>query len=135
MSPMPRKAALAYTLVAAALALARPAPLEAQWSRVYEQTYLPAAHNWVFRREYPEADRLFNAFDYGHAILYETLLTKPGADRALLETRELGFLTKELLLRPPRLPLEEAAIEPHYARLAPEAKAMFDWAHLLHRQV
>ncbi len=32
-------------------------------------------------------------------------------------------------------PLEEAAIEPMYARLAPEAKVMFDWAHLLHRQL
>lgn len=31
--------------------------------------------------------------------------------------------------------LEEAAIEVAYAKLAPEAKAMFDWAHLLHRQV
>jgi hypothetical protein len=33
------------------------------------------------------------------------------------------------------VPLEESAIAPEYARLAPEAKAMFEWAHLLHRQV
>ena len=38
-------------------------------------------------------------------------------------------------MKPPRLPLEEAAIEVEYAKLAPEAKQMFDWAHVLHRQV
>src|SRR3954463_6024889 len=43
----------------------------------YEQTYLPAPYNWEFRARYRQADRLFNAFDYGHAILYETLLTRP----------------------------------------------------------
>jgi hypothetical protein len=32
------------------------------------------------------------------------------------------------------VPLVEEAIEPLYARMAPEAKAMFEWAHLLHRQ-
>jgi hypothetical protein len=37
-------------------------------------------------------------------------------------------------VRPPRVPLEEAAIEVEYAKLAPEAKMMFDWAHILHRQ-
>ena len=35
----------------------------------------------------------------------------------------------------PKLPLEEAAIEVNYAKMAPEAKLMFDWAHLLHRQI
>ena len=120
--------------IAAALALA-PAPVAAQWSRVYEQYYLPAEHNWVFRGTYPAADRLFNAFDYGHAILYETLWTRPGAPAARLEEREFDFLTRKLLVSPPRLPLEEMAIEPMYSRLAPEAKAMFEWAHLLHRQL
>ena len=38
-------------------------------------------------------------------------------------------------MRPPNLPLEEAAIEVNYAKMAPEAKMMFDWAHLLHRQI
>jgi hypothetical protein len=116
-------------------ALSLPNAAEAQWVRVFGQHYYSAPHNWVFRDRYPDADRLFNAFDYGHAILYETLLTQPDASPARLETREFDFLVKTLLVRPPRLPLEESAIEPHYARLAPEAKAMFEWAHLLHRQV
>jgi hypothetical protein len=109
--------------------------LRAQWSTSYEQFYLPGSFNWQFRSNYPAADRLFNAFDYGHAILYERLWTKPGAPTSMLEEREYNFITRELLVSPPSLPLEEAAIEIAYARLAPEAKTMFDWAHLLHRQI
>ncbi|MCC6316841.1 MAG: nuclear transport factor 2 family protein [Gemmatimonadaceae bacterium] len=120
-------------LAVAVVALAVARPGEAQWSRVWDSFYLPASHNWTFRNTYPEADRLFNAFDYGHAILYETLWTRPG-DVARLEDREYRYLTEQLLVKPPRVPLEEMAIEPSYARLAPEAKAMFEWAHILHRQ-
>jgi hypothetical protein len=111
-----------------------PAPAHGQWSTVYEQTYLPARHNWAFRKNYAAADRLFNAFDYGHAILYETLYTRPDAPASLLEERIYDRLTRRILVRPPRLPLEEAAIEIEYAKLVPEAKVMFDWAHILHRQ-
>jgi hypothetical protein len=107
---------------------------DAQWSTVYEQTYLPASHNWAFRRNYAAADRLFNAFDYGHAILYETLYRRHAAPPTLLENDIYEHLTRRVLVRPPRLPLEEAAIEVEYAKLAPEAKVMFDWAHILHRQ-
>jgi hypothetical protein len=110
-------------------------PAAAQWSRVYEQFYLPAEHNWVFRQNYSAADRLFNAFDYGHAILYEELYTRPDASAARLEEREYNFLTQRLLKRPPRVPLAEGAIEVAYAKLAPEAKNMFHWAHILHRQL
>ena len=120
---------LALAWVAAAVT-----PVHAQWSRVWDQFYLPAAHNWYFRNNYRIADRLFNAFDYGHAILYEKLWTTPDRAVELLEQREYTFLTTSLLVRPPRFPLEEMAIEPHYGRLAPEAKAMFEWAHVLHRQ-
>jgi hypothetical protein len=110
-------------------------PAHAQWARVHEQFYMPASHNWVFRRNYPGADRLFNAFDYGHAILYEKLLTRPGAPASELEVREFDYITRKLLVAPPRLPVEEAAIEVEYAKLAPEAKMMFEWAHILHRQI
>ena len=114
---------------------AYPSSAVAQWSRTYEQFYMPGDFNWTFRRTYPAADRLFNAFDYGHAILYERLYTRPGADVSLLEEKEYNFITKKLLVSPPNLPLEEAAIEVAYAKIAPEAKMMFDWAHLFHRQV
>jgi hypothetical protein len=120
---------------AAVLALGIAAPADAQWARVHEQFYMPAEHNWVFRRNYPAADRLFNAFDYGHAILYEKLYRHPGAPVSELEEKEYNFITRKLLVSPPRLPLEEAAIEVEYVKLAPEAKMMFEWAHILHRQI
>ena len=112
-----------------------PATASGQWSQVHEQFYLPANHNWEFRDTYRAADRLFNAFDYGHAILYELLYTQPDAPASRLEVEEYDFITRKLLPNPPRLPLEEGAIEIAYVKLAPEAKAMFEWAHVLHRQL
>ncbi len=119
----------------AAVFAASASPTAAQWSGVYEQFYLPADHNWAFRNNYAGADRLFNGFDYGHAILYETLYTKSDAPSSLLEDNIFDRLTRRILVNPPRLPLEEGAIEIEYGKLVPEAKAMFDWAHILHRQV
>ena len=121
--------------VALAVSAGVPATADAQWSTAYEQYYLPGKFNWTFRDTYPAADRLFNAFDYGHAILYERLYNDPHAPVSELEDDEYNFITRKLLVSPPRLPLEEAAIEVNYARMAPEAKMMFDWAHLLHRQI
>ena len=130
---MGRPAGAGVAIVAALAATVMPAA--AQWSTSYEQHYLPASHNWSFRNEYRTADRLFNAFDYGHAILYETLYRKPNAPASALEVDEYDFITKRLLVKPPRVPLEESAIEVEYAKLAPEAKIMFDWAHIFHRQI
>ena len=128
-----------HGLVAAAVVVAAttgaPKAAGAQWATMTEQYYLPGSFNWRFRNNYPAADRLFNAFDYGHAILYERLYTKPGAPVSLLEDKEFNFITRKLLVNPPRVPLEEGAIEVEYAKIAPEAKMMFDWAHLLHRQI
>jgi hypothetical protein len=133
---MPSKRVLAASVALSALTwIGAPPAAQAQWSRTYEQFYLPGSFNWTFRREYAMADRLFNAFDYGHAILYERLYSDPSAAATELETDEYDFITQKLLVSPPNLPLEEAAIEIDYARMAPEAKMMFDWAHLLHRQV
>ena len=131
MTPM---TARVLSLVWSAVLLTAPACASAQWVRTHDTFYLPASHNWVFRSTFPEADRLFNAFDYGHAILYETLWSAPQGAVPALEERQFTYLTKTLLVRPPRLPLEEMAIEPTYGRLAPEARAMFEWAHILHRQ-
>ena len=123
-------------LATVTLSLALPVRVvQAQWSTTYETFYLQAPHNWVFRNNYQAADRLFNAFDYGHAILYEKLWTQPGASVSGLEDTEYNKLTRQILVRPPRVPLAEAAIEVQYAKLAPEAKAMFDWSHILHRQI
>jgi len=103
-------------------------------ARTAEQTYLGAQHNWAFRREHPEADRLFNAFDYGHAALYETLIRRPGAARAI-DGPLFDDVTQRVLKHPPSVPLAEQAIGPSYATLVPEVVAMFEWAHVLHRQL
>jgi hypothetical protein len=125
----------AASLVATLLGIGVTRPVASQWSTTHEQFYAQASHNWQFRRNYPGADRLFNAFDYGHAILYEALWTsrRPPVER--IEQREFDFITRRLLVKPPRVPVEEGAIEVQYAKLVPEAKEMFDWAHVLHRQV
>jgi hypothetical protein len=107
----------------------------AQSGRYYEQTYMRASHNWEFRKSYPQADRLFNAFDYGHAKLYETLWRQPTAKKAVLDDREFGFITRDLLVHPPKVMLDESAVGPEWAKLAPEVLMMFEWAHMLHRQV
>ena len=91
------------TVIAAVLALT-PRGSQAQWATTYETFYLQAPHNWVFRDNYQAADRLFNAFDYGHAILYERLWTRPGAPTSGLEDDEYTKLTKRVLVRPPRVP-------------------------------
>ena len=123
-------------LAAASLALSiAPLTLASQTTAYYEQAYLPASHNWAFARAYRDADRLFNAFDYGHSILYETLWTRPSASRERLDVREYDFITRKLLVAPPNVPLDESAIGPGWTRVAPEIVAMFDWAHMLHRQV
>jgi hypothetical protein len=117
-----------------ALLLAAPTLVGAQ-DRRDEQFYYPGKFNWAFLKTYPEAARLFNAFDYGHAVLYERLLTKSPADAPAALEKEYGFLTTDLLIRPPRFTVAEEVIEPSYAKLAWQAKQMFDWAHVLHRQI
>ncbi|CAN5753131.1 hypothetical protein BH23GEM6_BH23GEM6_13190 [soil metagenome] len=131
MNLLSRRALMSTVALAVGLSAS---PAQAQWSTAYEQFYLPASHNWAFRQNYNAAERMFYAFDYGHAILYETLWSRPNAPVSLLEEQIYDRLTRRILVRPPRLPLEEAAIEVEYAKLVPEAKVMFDWAHILHRQ-
>ena len=110
-----------------------PGALAAQ-ERRDEQFYFPGRFNWRFLERYPEAARLFNAFDYGHATVYEHLLTG-GSDVSRALTREYGYLTADLLVRPPRFAIPEEAVMPSYAKVAWRAKQMFDWAHVLHRQI
>ena len=104
-------------------------------SSSYDQTFLSANHNWAFRRDFAGVDALFNAFDYGHARLYETLWRDPAAARSTLDESEFRFITTRLLRDPPTVALDEGAIAPQWEKLAPEVAAMFDWAHMLHRQI
>jgi hypothetical protein len=66
--------------------------------------------------------------------LYETLLTRGDGTTAALR-KEYRYLTTDLLVEPPRFAIAEEAVMPSYAKLAWPAKQMFDWAHVLHRQI
>jgi hypothetical protein len=102
--------------------------------RVAHPFHLVADHNQAFRRAYGGIDRLFNAFDYGHGVLYETLWTRPDAPVELLEEEIFRELAEEILPGGPRMPMPESAFMPRYVQLAPRAHQMFEWAHVLHRQ-
>jgi hypothetical protein len=129
-----RPSTLPLTLLVGLIAVAvSPAAASAQ-DRRDEQFYYPGAFNWRFLARYPEAARLFNAFDYGHAVLYEKLLTDGAAAKPAL-AREYRYLTTELLVKPPRFAIAEEAVMPAYAKEVWRAKQMFDWAHVLHRQI
>jgi hypothetical protein len=127
-----RRLVPSLALAAAVLALPRPA---ASQDRRDEQFYYPGPFNWQFLKRYPEAARLINAFDYGHAVLYEVLYTRRGDDARTALADQFRYLTTDLLVRPPRYAIAEEAVMPRYAKLAWRAKQMFDWAHLLHRQI
>ncbi len=91
--------------------------------------------NWTFLERHNAAARLFNAFDYGHAILYERLLTRDSTEATAALRGDYDFLVHDLLVRPPRFAVVEEAIAPVYARWMWPAMVMFDRAHVLHRQI
>jgi hypothetical protein len=123
---------LVVTMTAASLAGATGSAAQRAY---YPQTYLSAPYNWAFRDRFPGVDALFNAFDYGHAILYQTLWRTPDAPRDELDSGRYQFITTKLLRHPPNVPLDESAIGPDWVKLAPEVAEMFEWAHLFHRQL
>lgn len=97
--------------------------------------YPRGSFNWTFLERHNEAARLFNAFDYGHAVLYERLLTRDSAGATAALREDYRFLVHDLLVRPPRFAVAEEAVSPWYSKLAWPAKVMFDQAHVLHRQL
>jgi hypothetical protein len=131
---MSMKTSIKRGLSAAALLLGASLSTATAQTQRDEQFYYPGDFNWQFLGKYPEAARLFNAFDYGHAVLYERLYTKRGKASRELE-KEYRYLTTDLLVRPPRFAVVEEVVMPSYAKLAWRAKMMFDWAHILHRQI
>ena len=128
------KYVLHLALAVAALIMTGPGQRLAAQDQRDDWFHLPGNFNWQFLGTYPAAARLFNAFDYGHAVLYERLYTGRGDAAKALE-KEFTYLTTDLLVRPPRFAVVEEAVMPSYAKVAWRAKQMFDWAHLLHRQI
>ena len=85
---------------------------------------------------YPEAQRLLFAFDYGHALVYETLILKKGniENPKELEKELLGKIFK-ILANPPVIKVDEADIAPSYVYKFPLIINLFDWSHMLHQFV
>ncbi len=111
-------------------------PAAAQWSGgVGDQTSRPAPYEGEFRQRYPETEALFNAFDYGSAVLFERLLTEPNPLVERLEVEIYGKLAGQVLRNAPRVPTPVQKMIPNYARLAPRANPIVTWARMLRRQI
>ena len=132
---IPRRGLTLRGLLTCAAAFCAATTIAAAQANSYGQTYLAAPHNWAFRDRFPQVDALFNAFDYGHAIQYETLWRQPTAPASVLDGERFDFITRKLLRDPPKVALDESAIGPNWVKLAPEIAQMFEWAHLFHRQL
>ena len=91
---------LSHAFGLASLHLHAPPSVPAATPRRGEEFYYPGSFNWRFLARYPEAARLFNAFDYGHAASTSNLLTLPAARRTPRSTREYRYLTTDLLRAP-----------------------------------
>jgi hypothetical protein len=82
---------------------------------------------------YPEAQRLLFAFDYGHALVYETLIFQKGDPKEF----EKEMLSKifTILNNPPSIKVDEGDIAPNYVYKFPLVINLFDWSHMLHQFV
>ncbi len=130
--PMLRSRLLALGCVAMSLGAAPHA--SGQWLGVWRQAYLRAPHNGAFAGANPSTDRLFNAVDYQRAALYETLWRNQRGRVAMLDGAEYTRVTRELVARPPRTPIDVRTVAPEFVKLVPEIDAMLDWGRTFRRQ-
>jgi hypothetical protein len=91
---------------------------------------------YSFGKDYPEAQKLLYAFDYGHALVYERLLINKGkiTDPELFEKELLKDIFK-ILKNPPDVKNDEGDIAPNYVYQFPLTITLFDWSHMLHQFV
>lgn len=103
---------------------------EVPWSPMPKEAY-------KFGSVYPEAQKLLFAFDYGHALVYETLLQKKEVGIENPEVFEKEIIAKiiSILKNPPNIKVDEEEIAPQYVYTFPLITSLFDWSHLLHQYV
>lgn len=92
---------------------------------------------YKFGEQYPEAQNLLFAFDYGHALVYERLRNLRQteiSDPAEFEKLILNEIM-EILKNPPNVKVDEDSIAPNYVFTFPLTVDLFDWSHLLHQFV
>ncbi|MFZ3231524.1 MAG: hypothetical protein WA160_15055 [Pseudobdellovibrio sp.] len=89
-----------------------------------------------FGQDYPKAQQLLFAFDYGHALVYERLLQNRGmiVNPKEFEKKILADVLK-ILKNPPSVKVDEGDIAPEYVHLFPLLVDTFDWSHMLHQYI
>lgn len=130
-----RRHYMTWTTLAAAVLMAPVPSLSAQWSAVYSQARLPASHNGAFRAQYGHADRLLNSFDFGRALVLETIWRSLLAHTPPSDSLLASALVAEVFVRAPRAPLDATPGRQEFRQLAPEVQAVFDWTQAFRRQV
>ena len=112
-----------------AFLMARESQAQVVWNPLPPEAY-------SFGKEYPEAQRLLYAFDYGHALVYEMLLQNRGqiTDPEKFEKDLLNTIFP-ILKNPPNIKVDENDIAPDYTYKFPVILSLFDWSHLLHQFV
>ncbi len=91
--------------------------------------YKAAPYNWAIERIPPFAQDMYGT-GVGHAMAYEALVT---GRKAQLETKVFETIDR-VLQKPPRIPVDEAALSPTFVRKYGYLEKVFDWAHILHFQ-
>ncbi len=94
------------------------------------------AEAYKFGEQYPKAQQLLFAFDYGHALVYERLLQNRGqiANPKEFEKKILDDVMS-ILKNPPHVKVDESDIAPLYVFTFPLMVDTFDWSHMLHQYI
>lgn len=89
-----------------------------------------------FGQQYPKAQQLLYAFDYGHALVYERLLHNKGQIQNPKEfEKQILKDIIQILKNPPNVKVDEDDIAPEYVYTFPLMVNSFDWSHMLHQFV
>jgi hypothetical protein len=89
-------------------------------------------YNYAFRKKHYYGETLFNAFDYGHATVYEAFVV--GKSPEEIEGPLFDYIMA-VNDAPPRLQPAEEALAPHFTRAYWRVQVVFEWSHGLHRSL
>lgn len=92
-----------------------------------------APYLWAFYTRHPKNYGLTTAAHWAHGSISDVLLDTPPDPEAAAEA-DARFVSQAVavLRRPARVEPEQADVGPAFARLAPLAPKVIDWAHALH---
>ena len=111
------------------------APARSMNRTSFDQSYLVTRNNWAFRNRFVARRSSVERLRLRTRGALSNVDRALGRRRAARRTRSSISSRVTYCVDPPSVPLDEAAVGPAYATLAPELVAIFDWAHMLHRQL